>query len=673
MIRFVNIRHLAGDKELFDGLNWHVRPGERVGLVGDNGVGKTTLLRMAAGETEAMSGEVQLRRNARIGYLRQEIHEVSDDTTVVAETMKAFQLEQETSERIAALYDRLATVTDHDEQAALVDEVHDLQAHVHHHDPGSAESDAKKILVGLGFGQDDFERRLAEFSGGWQMRAHIARLLLESPDLLLLDEPTNHLDLESIEWLEQFLTSFAGAVVVVSHDRYFLDRITTRTAWVTQKRLMTFTGNYSQFLTERELQEDLMRRRYENQQEEISHIERFIERFRYKASKASMVQSRVKMLEKMERIELPASARRVRLRIPEPSPSGRQLVELRGMSKAYGENRVLEDVELKVEQGDKIALVGRNGAGKSTLLKILAGVLDHRGERLVHPKTQIEYFSQHRIDTLNLSSTLLEEARPAGASQTDEQLRSLLGCFLFTGDDVFKQVGVLSGGEKSRLAFARMLLRRGNLLLLDEPTNHLDISTREVLRNALHEFGGAVVMISHDRNFIDGIANKIVEVANRGIRVHPGNYTDYLQRKGVEAGSEADLRGRTTAHPSPTNGGAARPAPGSDVAGALAAIELAKTDRQNTRRAQADLRRERSQQLTALKGRIRALEAEIEAMETRLAEIHALQADPDAYASGAVTPEIAAEGRRIEQTLPDRLTEWESLAEEHEGLLAERG
>ena len=505
------------------------------------------------------------------------------------------------------------------------------------------------------------------------MRAHIARLLLESPDLLLLDEPTNHLDLESIEWLEQFLTSFAGAVVVVSHDRYFLDRITTRTAWVTQKRLMTFTGNYSQFLTERELQEDLMRRRYENQQEEISHIERFIERFRYKASKASMVQSRVKMLEKMERIELPASARRVRLRIPEPAPSGRQLVELRGMSKAYGENRVLEDVELKVEQGDKIALVGRNGAGKSTLLKILAGVLDHRGERLVHPKTQIEYFSQHRIDTLNLSSTLLEEARPAGASQTDEQLRSLLGCFLFTGDDVFKQVGVLSGGEKSRLAFARMLLRRGNLLLLDEPTNHLDISTREVLRNALHEFGGAVVMISHDRNFIDGIANKIVEVANRGIRVHPGNYTDYLQRKGVEAGSEADLRGRTTAHPSPTNGGAARPAPGSDVAGALAAIELAKTDRQNTRRAQADLRRERSQQLTALKGRIRALEAEIEAMETRLAEIHALQADPDAYASGAVTPEIAAEGRRIEQTLPDRLTEWEALVEEHETLLAERG
>ena len=670
MIRFINITHLAGDKELFDGLNWHVRPGERVGLVGDNGVGKTTLLRMASGEVEPMSGEVVLRRHANIGYLKQEIQEVSGDIAVLEETMKAFQAEQEIEEKIAALYDSVADLTDEEEQAAVLNEAHDLQSHIHHHDAGSAESEAKKILVGLGFSQDDFDRPLSQFSGGWQMRAHIARLLLESPDLLLLDEPTNHLDLESIEWLEQFLTSFPGAVVVVSHDRYFLDRITTRTAWMTQKTILSFTGNYSQFLVEREMQEDLLRRRYENQQEEIAHIEKFIERFRYKASKASMVQSRVKALEKMERVELPAASRRVRLRIPTPMPAGRQLVELRNVSKAYDTNRVLEKIDLMVEQGDKIALVGRNGAGKSTLLKILAGVLDYQGERLLHPKTQVEYFSQHRIDTLNLNSTLLEEARPAGVSQTDEQLRSLLGCFLFTGDDVFKQVSVLSGGEKSRLAFARMLLRRGNLLLLDEPTNHLDIATRDVLRNALHEFNGAVVMISHDRSFIDGIANKIVEVANRAIRIYPGNYSEYLEKKGVTGEGEADLRGRAGVRPDAAGTQAVAAAANRKIEDTLAVIEQAKTDRQSSRRAQADDRKARTKQRSGLRTRMNELQNEIDALETRLAEIHALQAQPDAYSSGAVTPEIAAEGKRIEQSLPDLLDEWQKVAEEHESLSA---
>ncbi|PKO16498.1 ABC transporter ATP-binding protein [candidate division BRC1 bacterium HGW-BRC1-1] len=670
MIRFINITHLAGDKELFEGLTWHIRPGERVGLIGDNGVGKTTLLRMSTGETEPMSGEVVLRRHANIGYLKQEIQEVSGDIAVLEETMKAFQKEQEIEERIAALYDSVAHLTDEDEQAAVLNEAHDLQSHIHHHDAGSAESDAKKILVGLGFSQDDFDRPLSQFSGGWQMRAHIARLLLESPDLLLLDEPTNHLDLESIEWLEQFLTSFPGAVVVVSHDRYFLDRITTRTAWMTQKRILSFTGNYSQFLVERELQEDLMRRRYENQQEEIAHIEKFIERFRYKASKASMVQSRVKSLEKLERVELPAASRRVRLRIPAPAPAGRQIVELRNVRKSYDANLVLNGVDLMVEQGDKIALVGRNGAGKSTLLKILAGVLDYQGERLLHPKTQVEYFSQHRIDTLNLNNTLLEESRPAGVSQTDEQLRSLLGCFLFSGDDVFKPVSVLSGGEKSRLAFARMLLRRGNLLLLDEPTNHLDIATRDVLRNALHEFNGAVVMISHDRSFIDGIANKIVEVADQNIRIYPGNYSEYLEKKGVTGEGEADLRGRAAIKADNANEAAASAAANRKLEDTLAVIEQAKSDRGSSRRAQADDRKTRTKQRSGLRARMTELQNEIDAMETRFAEISALQAQPDAYSSGAVTPEISAEGKRIEQSLPGLLDEWQKVAEEHESLSA---
>lgn len=653
MIRFINIRHLAGDRDLFTGLNWHVRPGDRVGLVGDNGTGKTTLLRMAAGEVEPTSGDVILRRHTRIGYLRQEIHASSGDTTVLQETMKAFEAEQEAHARVHQLYEQLAAQPDAHE--SLMDEIHMLERRVRHHDAGSAESDARKILSGLGFSVPEMDAPLATFSGGWQMRAQIARLLLENPDLLMLDEPTNHLDLESINWLEQFLASFPGALIVVSHDRYFLDRITTRTAWLAMRTLRSYAGSYSQFLVQRDQEEDLLRRRYENQQEEIAHIQRFIDRFRYKATKAAAVQSRVKMLERMERIELPASARRVRLRIPEPAPAGQQVLELRDMGKSYDDNLVFRGVNLPVERGDKVALVGPNGAGKSTLLKICAGVLRHDGERILHPKVQLEYFSQHRIDMLDPDSDVLNEARPAGAAQTDEEIRAILGAFLFTGDDVFKPVRVLSGGEKSRLALARMMMRRGNLLLLDEPTNHLDINTREVLQRALSEFPGTIIMISHDRWFIDAIATKIAEVGNGTVRLHFGNYTDLMRKReqladGATAEPEASLRGRAAT---------------SVGNGALAAIELAKADKREARRAQAEERRERAERRNAMKAKVRELEAQIEAHETRLAELHALMSDPASYADGRMTPEMAAEARTIERELPRLIDAWETLSEEY--------
>ena len=676
MIRFTDIHHLVGERELFDGLTWHIRPGERTGLVGDNGTGKTTLLRMAVGEVEPTSGSVTARRGARIGFLRQEIHEVTGDAKVLDEAMRAFAEEQRAEEQIHRIYAELETAGDGtDRQRELLDELHSHEGRVFHHDAASAEADARKILSGLGFAPAEVELPLATFSGGWQMRAHIARLLLERPDVLLLDEPTNHLDLESIQWLEGFLSGFPGAVVVVSHDRYFLDRITNRTAWLNMRQMSTFTGNYSRFLGEREQQEELLMRRWQNQQDEVAHIERFIERFRYKASKASAVQSRVKMLEKIERIEIPQSARRVRLRIPVPAPSGRFVIELRGVGKAYGDNRVFRSIDLVVESGDKVALVGRNGAGKSTLLKICAGVLDHEGARTQHPKTQLEYFSQHRIDMLNPENSVLDEARPAGAAQTDEQLRTILGCFLFSGDDVFKPVKVLSGGEKSRLAFARMLLRRGNLLLLDEPTNHLDIATRETLKAALADFPGTLVMISHDRSFIDGVANKVIEVADGTITAFPGNYTDYLQRKGTDQDAEAALRGRAGVLGTGADGGRAAggKSAGFEPHGAMAAIEAAKDERQRARRSQADERRERSQKRTAVRNRINKIQAQIERMETRLAEIHALHADPDAFSSGRMTAEVAAEGKHIEVSLPRMISEWESLVVEHEELLDRSG
>lgn len=669
MIRFINITHYAGEKELYSGLNWHVKPGERIGLVGDNGTGKTTLLRMAVGEVEPTAGQVLPRRGARIGFLRQEIHAATGDITVLQEAMKAFEAEQQAQERLHELYD-LLTTTPENEHGDLYEEIHTLEQASFHHDAGSAESDAGKILVGLGFTLDDINKPLASFSGGWQMRAHIARLLLERPDVLMLDEPTNHLDLESIGWLQEFLTSFQGALIVVSHDRYFLDRITNRTAWVAQKRLQTFATNYSGFIKEREEQEEMLIRRYKNQQEELAHHQEFIERFRAKASKATLVQSRIKLVEKIELIELPQSAKKARLRIPEPNPCGRNVVELKGIGKAYGSNRVFKSVDLQIELGDKVALVGRNGAGKSTLLKIIAGVLDYEGERVLHPKVQTEYFSQHRVDELNLDSTLLVEARPPGATQSDEQIRTLLGCFLFSGDDVFKSVRVLSGGEKSRLALARMMLRRGNLLLLDEPTNHLDISTREVLQQALREFPGTVVMISHDRYFIDGVATKIVEVGGGTARVHLGNYSEYLRKKDSAEEAEADLRGRGA-----SGDGSSSPAPARnksfDPAGALAAVQMVNRDRGETRRSTAEERRERAQKRNALGSQIKKLEQQIEKLEGRLAAIHALQADPDAYTKGVITPELGAEAKEIEKKLPEIMQEWEALSEEYSGLNAQ--
>jgi ATP-binding cassette subfamily F protein 3 len=671
VIRFIDITHYAGEKELYCGLNWHVKPGDRVGLVGDNGTGKTTLLRMAAGELEPTGGTVQLRKGARIGFLKQEIHAAMGDETVVQEAMKAYETEKALEEELHGLYDSLAT-TPEAEHEELYDRIHLLEKHVHHHDFGSAESDARKILSGLGFSIEQQDQPLSLFSGGWQMRAHIARLLLEDPDLLMLDEPTNHLDLESIGWLEEFLKSFPGALIVVSHDRYFLDTITTRTAWVHERRLDSYATNYSGFLKERDEHEDLLLRRYNNQQEEIAHHQLFIDRFRAKASKASAVQSRVKMLDKIERIELPEGAKKVRLRLPEPAPAPRHVLEVRDVAKAYGTNRVFNKVNLRFEMGDRVALVGRNGAGKSTLLKICAGVIDYEGTVEKNSKAQIEYFSQHRVDEMNLDNDVLAEARVPGAAMSDEAIRTLLGCFLFTGDDVFKPVRVLSGGEKSRLALARMMMRRGNVLLLDEPTNHLDINTREVLQQALREFPGLVIMISHDRYFIDGVATRIVEVGGGTAINHSGNYSEFLAKKGAEASAEADLRGRAKSEKGQKSAKNTPPKPPAsfDPSGALAAIQMVNRDRPENKRNQSDDRRERSQKRNELNARIKTLQSQIEKQETRLAELHALQADPESYSKGLLTPSVQKEAKTLEAMLPKAIKEWEELVEQVEELQA---
>lgn len=658
MIRLHGITHFVGEKDLYTDLNWHIKPGERIALIGDNGTGKTTLLRMIVGEQEPIKGQVSITKYTRIGFLRQEIHSVTDERTVLQEVLKAYEQEQANAKELLELYDRLAE-EDEKGREGLYDRIFDLEKHVTHHNPGEAEADARKILTGLGFTAEEQDAPLARFSGGWQMRAHIGRLLLESPDVLILDEPTNHLDLESIDWLEKFLENFPGALVVVSHDRYFLDRVTNRTAWIHEKRLDTYSKNYSGFLKEREEYEDLLLRRYQNQQEELAHHQKFIERFRSKASKATLVQSRIKMVDKIERIELPTSAQKVKLRIPEPAPCGRNVMELRDIAKAYGTNQVFTNANLRLEQGDRVALVGRNGAGKSTLLKICAGVLDHEGVREVHPKARLEYFSQNRIDSLNLDNEVLTEARPEGAQQTDEQIRSLLGCFLFKGDDVFKPVKVLSGGEKSRLALARMMLRKGNVLLLDEPTNHLDISTRTVLQQALAEFPGTIVLISHDRYFIDAVANRIVEVGNGTAIAHYGNYSEFLRNKQESGSGEAHLRGRATATVTPSPLSTPEPA---------ASVKAPSTPEPALNPNSGLSKKEKAVKRNALYTEFRELEKAIEQGEKRLEEIHALQADPEAYTKGTITAQVSAEGRRLEGEIPKLVERWEELGVEIEGL-----
>lgn len=666
MIRFINVTHYAGEKELYSGLNWHVKPGERIGLVGDNGTGKTTLLRMASGDIESVSGTVSVRKGARVGFLRQEINAAEGDTTVLQEVMRAFEVEKAAAAELEELYGKFAELPE-DQYDELYERIHELEKHVKHHDFGSAEADAKKILVGLGFTFEQIEEPLSKFSGGWQMRAHIARLLLEDPDLLMLDEPTNHLDLESIRWLEEFLLSFQGAVIVVSHDRYFLDKMTTRTAWVHERRLDTYSCNYSEFLKERELHEEMLMRRYKNQQEELAHHQEFIDRFRSKASKATLVQSRIKLVEKIEIIELPQTAKKVRLRIPPASPVGRNVMELRGVHKSYGDNHVLRGLNLRVSAGDKIALVGRNGAGKSTLLKILANQLDYTGEKEVHPKVQIEYFSQHRVDSLHMENEVLKEARPDGIDMTDEQIRSLLGCFLFTGDDVFKKVGVLSGGEKSRLALARMMMSKANLLLLDEPTNHLDISTREVLQQALRDFDGTVVFVSHDRYFIDGFATQVAEIANGVSTIFHGNYTGYMAQKKDMEDAEADLRGRAGAgKPTVQVSGAALAQVSAEKA--EAALKVVKSLQKDSKSFSPEEKRQRAEKRNALYQDLRKIEKVIEENESRIAELNTLQADPDAWAKGLVNTEHAKEAKDREAKLATVMVQWEKLSSEIEEL-----
>jgi ATP-binding cassette, subfamily F, member 3 len=532
MIQLSSAGKRFGPKILFQDLDWLVTPQDRVGLVGANGTGKTTLLKMLAGQESLDYGNITRQRGMRYGYLPQDGLSLSG-RTVFAECLSVFDVVHQMQREIEELAHRMSEV-DHEsaEYAQIADRFHHLQAEIHARDAYSIEAEVGAVLNGLGFKKDDWERRTEEFSGGWQMRLALAKLLLEKPNLLLLDEPTNHLDLETRNWLEDYLSRYPHAYVLISHDRYFLDVTVRKIAEIWNKKVWFYSGNYEKYLAQKTQRREQLEAAYRNQQEKIEQLKAFINRFRYQATKAKQVQSRIKELERMERIEIPPEEKAIHFSFPQPPASGRLVAEAKDLAKSYGAKQVFSKASFVIERGDRIALVGVNGAGKSTLIKLLAGLEPtSAGEIRLGHNVEVDYFAQDQYKALDPQARLLDDLFAVAPRSTQTELRSLLGCFLFSEDEVFKTVSVLSGGERNRYALARMLLHPSNFLLLDEPTNHLDLRAKDVLLESLEKFSGTVVFVSHDRYFIDKLATRVFEIGDGRVEVFPGNYEDYLWRK----------------------------------------------------------------------------------------------------------------------------------------------
>ncbi|OGK83957.1 MAG: hypothetical protein A2X50_13995 [Candidatus Rokubacteria bacterium GWF2_70_14] len=638
MIALESVSKGYGGQELLRDCGWRVVRGERIGLVGPNGAGKTTLCRIMAGVEEPDAGRVHRDGGISVGYLPQEVGGGGGERTVLAEALSGFD---EVWQLEAALEALALAMAGPGADPALTDRYGEIQHRFEALGGYRLEAQAKVILGGLGFEPAGVHRPLGEISGGWRMRAALARLLLLRPDLLLLDEPTNHLDLESLEWLEGFLASYDGSVVIVSHDRYFLNRMVTSIAELSGGRIQVYAGDYDHFMVEREARQALAEAQARNQAKRIEEIERFIERFRAKATKARQVQSRVKMLEKIERVEVDAAARKIHFKFPQPPRTGRVVARLAGVHKAYGDHVVYDWLDFLVERGERVALVGVNGAGKSTLLKILAGLLPfERGERVLGQHVEVHHYAQHQLDALDPARTVLEEITAAAPDAAHSRLRAILGSFLFGGDAVDKHVSVLSGGEKARLALAKMLVRPAALLCMDEPTNHLDLASKEVLEEALATFTGTIVFISHDRYFINRIANRVVEVRAGHLMNFLGNYDDYLSRR---AGAVAEPP--VPAAPS------GRPRAAAPPTGALPARGSGGPKRKSLER-----------EIKAIQTRLAAVEAQIGEMEARLQEIGLALADPDLYRDGARAREIAQSRRVAEERVAWLMKEWEELS-----------
>lgn len=646
LLQLENISVTFGENNLLDSVSTLINPGERVGLVGPNGAGKSTLLKIIAGELEPDGGTINMSKAATVGYLPQDGVDPDPDLTLYEEMESAFAGIQKLEEEVQQEREKLAELDEgSSEYTKTMERVGSLQSKIEQSGAYSLQSNIEKILMGLGFDPDDFQRSTTEFSGGWLMRIALGKLLLRQPMYLLLDEPTNHLDIESLRWIEQFLRNYDGTVITVSHDKAFLNKITKRTLALQRGDLFDYAGNYDFYQEKHAERQEHLRKAYENQQKEIKEIQDFIDKFRYNASKASQVQSRIKKLEKMDKIELDEREEEIYFEFPEPERSGAVVMKLDDIHKTYDDNVVFDDLSYSINRRDKIAVVGPNGAGKSTMIRLIAGLEDFdSGNREPGHNVTTSYFAQHQADELDLSKTVFEIMREAAPHADATRLRTVLGCFLFQGDDVFKKVSVLSGGEKSRLALARMLLMPANFLIFDEPTNHLDMQSKNILQQALDQYEGTFMIVSHDRDFLDPIVDKTLEVRPRGTNTFLGNVSYYLDK--VEEREEKEDQNKEESSTAPQN----------EQSNGLS--------RKEERRRKAQQRQRKNKQLKPLKRQIDPLEKEIEQLEKRKEEIEDLMSAPDFYDDEEQVKEISMEYEKLKGQLVEIYAEWEELAME---------
>jgi ATP-binding cassette, subfamily F, member 3 len=637
MVQVKSISKNYGEKILFSDANFFINSDDRIGLVGSNGSGKSTLLKIISGFDTPSNGEIQKANDVKIEYLPQEIDFYSDNTLFM-EVSESFREIFDLKEKIEIIHHKLVQDPTNEK---LIDNLGQFESRYQHLDAYSLNYKVARVLSGLGFKESDHNRLVEEFSGGWKMRILLAKMLLREPSLLLLDEPTNHLDLNSLEWLEEYLRNFKGGVVIVSHDRTFLDNLTNRTIEIASGKVSDYKGNYTFYVTESEKRRENLISTLRNQQEKIKQTQRFIERFRYKATKARQVQSRIKMLEKMEFVEIDDNEDQIDFFFPESHPSGRIIATLSGLSKRYGENSVLDNIDLTIERGDKIALLGPNGTGKSTLLKILADVDSIFSGSLTFGHNVLKsYFAQEQSMELDKTKTIYQTIEEVATGEIRKMIRTLLGSFLFSGDDIFKDVGVLSGGEKSRVALAKMLLSPSNFLILDEPTNHLDISSKDILKKALKDYSGSILIASHDRDFLNPIINKVIDIENGKIKMFSGNIDDYLHMKKTYSSSIN---------------------PGNNEKPSSDSNNLNPKER---KKIEAELRQKKYSLTRPLREKIHSLEKEIGSLEMTIQNLETEMTQPDYFKNTERVISSAKEYDSSKSKLDDLYSLWEKYQEE---------